>query len=224
MSLFEPLDGTSMDKIPIGYTAICEQLRLKVIPHFRESYIAKKGRGKTIIDNHHEIHIYPKSYALQNENDLLANLEFALKYDGVNLEIIKALFENINKTDVINHIKQQPIGIYSRKIWYLYEYLMETTLALEDCQRVKYVDLLDSKVYFTSKAIKSSRHAINNNLLGNNKFCPIVRRTELLEKYITLRLDNKANKLIQKYDSYLVTRAINCLYTKEIYSGNNRYA
>ncbi len=74
-----------MNKVPIGYKAICEQLKLDTLPHYRTSYIALQGRGKTIIDQHHEIHIYPKTYALANPTDLLAQLEFALKYDGMNL-------------------------------------------------------------------------------------------------------------------------------------------
>src|ERR1700704_805163 len=99
-----------MDKIPVGYKAICEKLKINALPHYRESYIAQKGRGKTIIDNHHEIHIYPNTYALKDENDLLENLEFALKYDGINLEIIKAFFEKTEKNNIVNYIQQQPTG------------------------------------------------------------------------------------------------------------------
>ena len=207
-----------MDQIPVGYKAICEQLRLNTLSNYRESYIAKQGRGKTIIEQHREIHIYPKSYALQNEDDLLANLEFALKYDGINLEIIKALFEKIEKNKIVTHIKKQPTGIYSRKIWYLYEFLMDEQLNLQDCQKIKYVDLLNSEIYFTSQPIKSPRHAINDNLLGNNQFCPIVRRTETLEKYIKAHLDDKAKSLLKKYDKHLIARACHYLYTKETMS------
>lgn len=207
-----------MDKTPVGYNAICKKLKINALPHYRESYIAQKGRGKTIIDNHHEIHIYPNSYALKNANDLLENLEFALKYDGINLEIIKAFFEKTEKNNIVNYIQQQPTGIYSRKIWYLYEFLMNDPLPLKDCQGIKYVDLLDSEIYFTNRAIKSSRHAINNNLLGDNRFCPFVRRTETLEKYIKLNLAKKATTLLGKYDAHLIARACNYLYTKETMS------
>lgn len=37
-----------MNKIPVGYKAITEQLELRTLPHYRESYIAQQGRGKTI--------------------------------------------------------------------------------------------------------------------------------------------------------------------------------
>src|SRR5437868_5433301 len=139
-----------MNQKPIGYQAITETLGLNTVPHYRKSYILAQGRGKTIIDGNHEIHIYPKTYALKNEDDLLEHLEFALKYDGINLEIIKALFARIAEPMVVEYIQKQPTGIYSRKIWYLYEFLMDKQLALNDCRHVKYADLLDSKVYFTS--------------------------------------------------------------------------
>lgn len=207
-----------MDTKPIGYKAISEKLKIKTLPHYHESYIARAGRGKTLLENHRVIDIYPKNYALRNEDDLLENLEFALKYDGVNLNIIKALFENIEKKELIKFIKQQHTGIYSRKIWYFYEFLMRDRLDIKNLERVKYVNLLDPKKYFTCDAIKSSRHAINNNLLGNNEFCPFVRRTELLEKYINRQLNEKANLLLKKYEPHLIARAINYLYTKETMS------
>lgn len=207
-----------MNKIAIGYQAICEQLKLASLPHFSESYIAMHGRGKTVIDNNHEMHIYPKSYALKNPQDLLENLEFALKHEGMNLEIIEQLFRSLDKNEITKKIKQQPTGIYSRKIWYLYEFLIQEKLNLSDCKKIKYIDLLDEENYFTCKGIKSPRHGINDNLLGNREFCPFVRKTIALEKFIHLHLDIEAKKILDKYDASLISRACNYLYTKETMS------
>ena len=206
------------NKIPVGYQAICEELKFTTLPHFRESYITIQGRGKTEVVNNHEIHIYPKTYALQHHQDLLENLEFALKHEGMNLQIIKHLFTNVDKSIITERIKRQPTGIYSRKIWFLYEFLMQEKLNIPDCKKVKYIDLLDPKLYFTCDSVKSPRHGINDNLLGNHEFCPFVRRTATLEKFIGLRLDNETKKIIDKYDASLVTRACNYLYTKETMS------
>jgi Fic family protein len=207
-----------MHKIAVGYQAICEQLKLATLPHYRESYIAMHGRGKTVIENNHEIHVYPKTYALKNHQDLLENLEFAIKHEGINFEIIKHLFTSINKSQITNHIKQQPTGIYSRKIWYIYEFLMQDKLNLPDSKKIKYIDLLDTELYFTCNGKKSPRHGINDNLLGNHEYCPFVRRTTTLEKLIHLRLDSEAKKIVDKYDSSLIARACNYLYTKETMS------
>ncbi|MES2615184.1 MAG: Fic family protein [Bdellovibrionota bacterium] len=207
-----------MERVPVGYKAICDKLDLSTLPNYCESYIVKQGRGKIIIEGHREIRLYPKSYALNNENDTIAHLEFALKYEGINLEIITAFFKKIKFTEVIKYIQKQPTGIYARKMWYLYEFLTEQQLDIQDCQRIKYVDLLDPKIYFTGKIIKSSRHAINNNLLGNKNFCPFVRRTKVLETYIELNLSDKVNYLLKKYDAKFVSRVCSYLYTKETMS------
>lgn len=204
--------------MPIGYQALIEKLALVTLPHYRESYIASHGRGKTLIENQHEVHIYPKSYALKNENDLLEQLTFALKYDGVNLEIMSAIFNKIEKEQIIQYIERQPTSIYSRKIWFFYEFLTNKILPIKDVGRLKHVDLLDPEKYFTGSVIKSTRHAINNNLLGNRAFCPLIRRSAYLLKMIDLNLDVKVKKLLEKYDPHLIARACNYLYTKETMS------
>lgn len=207
-----------MDKTPIGYQALIEQLGLCVLPHYRASYIAGQGRGQTLVHNQREEHIYPKSYALPDENDLLAQLEFALKHEGMNFAIIKACFAKMDPARVVEYIQKQPTGIYARKIWYLYEFLMDSRLDLADSQRLKYADLLDEKIYVTSQAKKSPRHAINDNTLGNREFCPFIRRTETLEEYRAAHLDEQLQTLLKKYDPHLIARASTYLYTKETMS------
>ena len=92
---------------------------------------------------------------------------------------------------------------------------MDKRLPLEDCQRIKYVDLLNPDGYFTAEAIKSARHGVNDNLLGNRYFCPLLRRTPTVEKYIESKLDDKANSLLEQYDPQIISRACHYLYTKE---------
>lgn len=208
-----------MDTYPIGYKAICEKLQLKALPHYRESHITPHGRGKILTGQTPEVHILPKTYALTDENDLFAQLEFALKHEGINLAIIKAFFEKTEKSAITQHVKQQPNGIYKRKIWFLYEFLFDDQLDLVDCEKMKYIDLLDQDLYYTNnQSIKSQRHAINNNLLGNKEFCPFVRRTDKLAKYIKAQLDNEVKKILKKYDPVIISRACFYLYTKETMS------
>ena len=72
--------------------------------------------------------------------------------------------------------------------------------------------------YITCNSIKSTRHGINDNLLGNREYCPLVRRTATLDRYIHLRLDNEAKNIVNKYYASLISRACNYLYTKETMS------
>lgn len=205
-----------MEKIAIGYSALVEQYDLKIIPHYRASYVRMQGQGQVRAkEDHLEIHIYPKSYALKNPSDPFAQLEFALKHDGLNLEIIKAFFTVIEKKQITNYVQKHPTSKYSRIVWFLYEFLTQNTLPIKDVKKVQYVHLLHPGLYFTSKPIKSARHGVFNNLLGNAEFCPVVRRTSVLEKYIVKHFDEKVKSLIAKYDPKIIARASHYLYIKE---------
>ncbi|MGA2655717.1 MAG: Fic family protein [Gammaproteobacteria bacterium] len=207
-----------MDNKAIGYEALIRQLNLSVIPHYRSSFIAMKGRGSIQIIQGKETHIFPKTYDIEDTHNPFNQLEFALKYDGINLEILNAFFARIEEKEIESYIQQQPTSKYSRMIWFLYEYLTENTLDIEDCNKVKYIDLLDPKQYFTYSGIKSPRHGINNNLIGNQQFCPIVRRTSKLNSYLDKKLDAKAKEIADSYSPQIISRAIHYLYAKETLS------
>ena len=85
-----------MNQVVVGYQALIERFQLNPIPHYRVSYIRLKGRPKTVLHNNVEVHEYFKSYALERPDDPFSQLEFALKYDGINLEILRLVFQSYN--------------------------------------------------------------------------------------------------------------------------------
>jgi len=200
---------------PVGYQALIERYALSVIPHFRSSYIVQRGRASAKKEGRYEIHCYPKGYLPADPKDPLEQLEFALKYDGINLTIIYQLLKTIPAHDVAHFIANKPTSKYRRKIWFLYEFLMEDRLDLLDAKNTPYIELLEPGQYYVAKSIKSKRHAIKNNLLGNKQFCPIVRRTQVLTAYEEKHLGKVAKELIQVVDPAVLARATSYLYTKE---------
>ncbi len=198
---------------PLGYQALIERLELKVMPHYRLSYLAPKGQARTEIVEGKECHIYPKGYA--TKDSVIADLEFALKYDGVNLEILKAIFLRCGPEVIFDYIKQHPTGKYARKLWFLYEYLLDTQLEIPDVGRGNYFDLLEADQYYTATSAKSPRHRINNNLLGNQAYCPMVRRTAVLDNYINKHLQNRVREVLDRYPEEVISRASQFLYLKE---------
>lgn len=207
-----------MQKISVGYQALIDQLNLSALPHYRSSFIKTQGRLTNTHINHHEIHEYPKSYRPRNLDDPFTQLEFALKHDGINLEIISAFFNVTKKKKLCEWIQAQPTGKYRRITWFLYEWLRGETLDIPNCKKTKYIDVLDPEKYFTAKPIKSTRHRINNNLLGNPAFCPIIRRTSELQTLMDKQLDVKAREIVHQYDPSIIARANNYLLTKETMS------
>lgn len=200
---------------PVGYIFLIQKFNLQVLPPYRSTYISQMGRGASHSVGNEVRVILPKSYALDNSEDVLQQLEFALKHEGINLEIIACCFRQISPTTVANFVRETPSGKYRRIIWFLYEFLTTTILALEDVKHTPYVDVLDPLKYYVANSVKSQRHAVNNNLLGNKEFCPIVRRTMLLNDFENKKLSQETKRIISSVDPAILARAVNYLYTKE---------
>ncbi len=75
--------------------------------------------------------------------------------------------------------------------------------------------MLDPQEYFTATDERSRRHRVINNLLGTVGCCPMVRRTEKLERFASLELAKQASRLMEEYDEDALRRAVNYLYAKE---------
>ena len=203
---------------PIGYQALIKLYNLRVVPHYRASYISFTGGKQFYIKNNQEIHIYPKDYQLARPEDPFLNLEFALKHEGMNFSIIKFVLDQLTQEKVTTYIMATPQGKIERKIWYLYEFLLDQQLPLKDVKGGNYIDLLDPKKYYVTQALKIKRQRINDNLLGFSHFCPFVRRTATLDAFEKAHFDDIAKKLLADYEPLITQRAASYLYTKETLS------
>jgi hypothetical protein len=147
--------------------------------------------------------------------DPLHHIEFSLKYDDLSLEFLQAVFKKIPAADVVAYIDASPTGRYSRSIGFLYEFLTVKNLSPDKIVTGNYFDLLDEEKYVAGKTVRNARWRINNNLLGNEAFCPIIRRTKLLEETAKVDFKKKIEELSKRYPSNIFHRAIKYLYTKE---------
>ncbi|MCB9985900.1 MAG: Fic family protein [Micavibrio sp.] len=126
------------------------------------------------------------------DDSLYGHLVFALRYEGVDLAILSALFKKIDKSDLEDAIKQEPNGSYARRVWFLYEYLQDAELNIPDLTQGNFVDLIDPKIQYAGPVRNSKRHRVRNNLPGVKNFCPLVRRTEKLDALISQDLSQAA--------------------------------
>ena len=133
---------------PIGYRFLVEHFELEVIAHYRWSYVGLGRDSKEFKyeQSNIELHLYPKSY--QIEKNPLNHLEFALKHEGLNLLIVKQVLLKIGSQTVTGYIQASPTGKYTRKIWFLYEFLLDEKLPIENSGRGSYVELLDKDLYY----------------------------------------------------------------------------
>ena len=197
-----------------GYAALIEQYGLDVIPNWHKSLVATSGIHR--INSRESIieEVYPLKYWPGEQ--LGDQLEFALKYDGINLGILASLFENMDEQGFLEYVQSKPTGKYSRRLWFLYEFLTEKLLALEDLKQGNYIDLLEPEKYYTiTPSLQIRRQRINNNLPGDQRFCPIIRRTDILADFEAVDLPKQCRQEVSHYSKELLKRALGYLYTKE---------
>ena len=199
---------------PAGYAALVERYRLEVIPHWRKSLVATSGIHRIDTAGGVPVEIFPPKYwPGETVGD---HLEFALKYDGTNLAILAALLRKTGKSDLLDYIRSKPTGKYARRLWFLYEFLTGKTLPLDDLTRGNYVDLLDPDAYYTvSPGRRVRRQRIHDNLLGDRRFCPTVRRTDTLRAFEAADLPRRCSQVVAAHAPDLLKRALDYLYHKE---------
>lgn len=199
---------------PAGYTDLVDRFGLEVIPNWHRSLVAQGNTHRVATVDAMVEETYPASY--WPGESLGDHLEFALKYDGTNLGILARVFAAADPHDIEAYVESKPTGKYVRRIWFLYEFLTGEQLSLDDLTRGNYVDLLESKEYYTaSKATRIKRQRVNDNLLGSQQFCPTVRRTDALREFEAADLPRKCQQVVSSYSPELLKRALSHLYTKE---------
>ena len=149
------------------------------------------------------------------EETLYGHLTFALKYEGIDLAILNVLFQAIEGKELEFIVPSEPTGIYSRKIWFLWEWLREKRLNLEDATKGNFVPLVNSKLQYEGKHVLSRRHRVRNNLPGTRNFCPLIRKTKKLEQYLAKHLSEEAIKNIGLTHPDLLSRATAFLLLKD---------
>jgi Fic family protein len=150
------------------------------------------------------------------KNTLYGHLVFSLKYEGINLLFFKKLFEKVEERVIVNMVKNEPLGQYSRKIWFLYEWLMGKPLQVPDLKEGNYIPLVDESLqYAIEKGVNSIRHRIRNNLPGTVDFCPLINKTEKLENYIKEDLSKRTVGIMHGVQNDILLRTSAFLLLKD---------
>jgi hypothetical protein len=197
---------------PVGYAGLIDRYELKGPIPWHLSFIHKGSRRLTVkLDGAKET--YSPSYD-PGESDL-DHLLFALKYDGVDLRLLKAFFPIFNESELVEALRERTHSMPLRRLWFLYEWLVRGSLPIPDLETGNYGELLDPDIYFTAPLFRSPRQRVLVNTLGISTYCPVVRKTERLRTFAGKELNRKAGSLIQSVDSTVLARATGYLYMKE---------
>ncbi len=198
-----------------GQAGLIHRLGLKVPWPFVLSIVGA-GTRRSVVEARREIERYAAGY--DYGDTAVGDLKFALRYEPTDLRVLNAAFARIEPQALTGWIESEPTGAFSRRAWFLYEYLTGQRLPLPDSRPVKYVPALDPEKHIVlpdDAARKSHRHRVLDNLLGTPAFCPTVRRTARLAELMATPIADEAMRLVEGCDPGTLRRAIQYLFTKE---------
>jgi hypothetical protein len=194
---------------PAGYAALIDAYRLsaplpRTLMAIGERHRILEQDGWRIMTPRHAPH-----------PTLDGHLTFALKYEGLDLAVLKRLFEAVGPGRIEALVREAPTGSYVRRIWFLYEWLTGTWLDLPDAAGGRYVDALDAELQCGVEGETSPRHRVRNNLPGTPDFCPLVFRTARLEQFVALDLAERAQDVVAAVPRDLLARTAAFLLLKD---------
>ena len=202
------------DLSPVGYLWLAKEFKLNPMPHHVESFTTNPGERRSVETGNGRVQeIHP--WSAIDLHGPMEHLDFALKREGLHLGLLRALLPLLPEDQVLAYIKATPTGANARRAWYLYEQFTKITLPIPDITAGNYIDLADATRYFTGPVTKVRRWRINENLLGDVHFSPMVRRSRRILEGEAARLDLRCREAIAECPPEIYQRALAFLYSKE---------
>jgi hypothetical protein len=187
---------------PVGYAALIDKFGLQVpLPSQLTLISARHVKTTTdpwqILTPRHE-----------PADTLAGQLTFAIKWEGVQLGVLAALFRAVEPQKIAEVVSGTPTGAFSRRIWFLYEWLTGRELDLPPVGKVKAIPVINPELqYGLTGGVSVSRQKVINNLPGTVAFCPLVRRTPALEQFRESQLSQQAREISGRTHPDILARA-----------------
>jgi hypothetical protein len=113
-------------------------------------------------------------------------------------------------------VHEAPTGKYTRRIWFLYEWLLGRTLDIPALVQGTYESVVDPKQqWVTSEGKRIPRQRVIHNLPGTPRFCPLVYRTGTIEAFVQANLKQKAKEVMGRIPRDLIARTASFLLLKD---------
>jgi Fic/DOC family len=205
-----------MDISPIGYARFVTS-GLDVTPLIQVARIDSRTRHREAkMEGHTEVLTFNTKYA--PEDSFSGGLQFALRYEGVNLQVLDALFRHCGPKPLEEWLKRAPMSGYARRTGFLFEWLTQTSLNVPPLsKKTNFVPVLDEELQFglgkTSEFDPKFR--VLNNLPGTRDFCPLVRKSPAIRAFLGKDLKARVGQILARYPPDLLRRAAQYLYLKE---------
>jgi Fic/DOC family protein len=194
---------------PVGYAALVDAHKLKVPMPRTLSAIGPRHKEY----EQDGWHIYTPRHA--PVASLEGHLIFALKYEGLDLLILKSLFQAAGPAQIEAMVKATPTGTYARRVWFLYEWLLGNELGLPAAEKGAYTDVVDPSLQWAATGKNSTRHRVKNNLPGTPSFCPMIFQTASLREFAKRDLAERARAVVAEVPADVLARTAAFLLLKD---------
>jgi hypothetical protein len=148
------------------------------------------------------------------EASLEGHLALALKYEGLDLAVLKRLFTRVGPAPIEAMAREKPTGTYSRRVWFLCEWLTGENLDLPDAQTGRYVPCSTPTC---DGASKGEQHPAT----GYATTCPAPHnsahwfRTRRLDDFVAEGLAQRASDIVANVTRDLLARTAAFLLIKD---------
>ena len=203
----------------VGYARLVEQFDLPARQPMNIAMIDSAVKGRQALSPQGDIESLYFESRYRPKPTLMGNLQFALRYEGVNLEVLALLFARTGRSEIETGIAEQPESGFARRLGFLYQWLMNEEINAIVAPRAAYVPVVDEKLQFgRADGLKDGKFRVINNLPGNRSFCPTVRKTGFLQEMVQKNLKQRTLDTLGRYDPVLLGRASAFLYLRETHS------
>jgi hypothetical protein len=202
----------------VGYAKLIEQFQLPARQPATIAVIDSAARGRRATESGDRV-LTQFQPTYRPAPTLVGNLQFALRYEGLNLEVLALLFQKTGRSELEKKLAEQPESAFARRTGYLYEWLTGDPIKAAVAPRAGYVPVVDESLQFgLADGQRNAKFRVIDNLPGNRRFCPLVRKTDPLKSMVQKNLKQGTHDTIAQYDADLLRRAAAFLYLKETHS------
>ena len=209
------LPGRPLDSQLLGYSALMDHYALDCPTPRRLTAIAAVGQRTTVAREGVEWTLLPRVARFKVPETPIEHIGVALKHEGVDLRLLSRLFALPIADELTAYVESNPAGKYTRRAWFLYEWMTGARLSVKEPYGAQYVPVLDPNLYVVRRGSRSTRHKVTDNLPGVPGFCPLIRRTERLAPDRITGLASEARKMVSDADPAVLRRALGFMILNE---------
>ena len=159
----------------------------------------------------------PAGVAPQGDR-LLDHVLFALKHEGVNLQVLSEALPRLPAEELLAEIERTPNGGYIRMACFLWESFTGKVLEGAPSVRGGVVNLFDPERYVTGPEQRNARWRVNFNGLGSIHYCPTVERTSSIEQAMRSDVLGRTNAFLKSLGKTILDRTLSWAYLHETQS------